>query len=809
MKKETFERAMLDIDDDLLDEVGQLRFDQFAAEEAAASAAPAAASLTEPSTAATAEATEADANATVAAAADKTAVPSKVAETPSETRKKGRNRSGSSGSRAGVIGSVALIAAGLVAMIAIVSVVRHRNRIRTPAGETDIPSYVTADPLAALPDITDFSLWPSYHSVDSGSSMLPEQEASGWSDFLLREEEYDLTKAEEAAYHARLEAAGFTVEKEKYGAFIYSDSAYIFQTGTASANTGESEKTRIELVCFERSPSHSGSVSEEEAADIISVAPDWDHKPLDVTPRDLFEETGIQVFLAPYRYTIPDAQDGVDREYVSTRFCYIYGGKIIHDDVYPALSMIAAADIDNDGTREVVMLSFEPLAVSSVSSFSAEVFRQGHLVYKSTFTSRDYWNFSLVRDEGGCLKVLLRDYLTYPDVPAESYNRTTREESLSIGLSEGELVLSDGIRLYRNGDLVPFRENGQSVPPEGATASPTLTPTEYPTESGTRKPSPTETPEPTAPATAPQLPTATAGIIDSPYTRIDEITFTGQVIVDDDSIYAAIESISLDKLGAYQLKVYVENRTNQKMLDVDVNNFVVNGLYMRIDRRLNYYEATRRAYLYLTISECESLELLKENGMADPTLISMEMVFSVGSGNGKYTETARKQVAVCPLGPDNIRVYDFTKKDRLETLADNDYFALYLYRIASRSYTGDHIVTPVMYMFFVNKTGGGLVISGEDLTVNGIRLFEGSDMDLQTSPTLFCEYPAGALNVWELTWALYPALQELGDRVQADAFREFHTVQFDLVVCDRYHLTDHEELFRQTVTVDLDEFFRY
>ncbi len=781
MKKETFERAMLDIDDDLLDEVGQLRFDQFAAEEAA----------------------------TVASAADKTALPSKAAETSSETRKKGRNRSGSSGSRAGVIGSVALITAGLVATIAVVSVIRHRNRSLTPAGETDIPSYVTADPLAALPDITDFSLWPSYHCVDSGSSMLPEQEASGWNDFLLREEEYDLTKAEEAAYHARLEAAGFTVEKEKYGAFIYSDSAYIFQSGTASANTGDSEKTRIELVCFERSPSHSGSVSEEEAADIISALPDWDHKPLDVTPRGLFEETGIQVFLAPHRYTVSDAQDGVDRECVSTRFCYIYGGKVIRADAYPALSMIAAADIDSDGTREVVMLSLGPLAVSSVSPFSAEVFRQGHLVYTSTFISRDYWYFSLVRDEGGCLKVLLRDYLTFPDVPAESYNRTTREESLSIGLSEGELVLSDGIRLYRNGDLVPFRENGQSVPPEGATASPTLTPTEYPTESGTRKPSPTETPEPTAPATAPQLPTATAGIIDSPYKRMNEITFTRQVIVDDENIYAAIESISLDKLGAYQLKVYVENKTKQSAMKIDVNNVAVNGLYVRIDRRLNYYDTTKKGYLYVTLSECTPKELLKESGMVDPTVITMDMIFSLGTGNGKYSEVAREQVTVYPFGPDKVTLYDYTRKDRLVQLADNEYFSLYLFDVAAMNYTGDLIVAPKLYMFLINKTGGDLVLSGEDLTVNGIRIFEGSDMYLQTSPSLFCSFPAGAVNVLELSWPLYPALQEYSDRLQADAFRDVRTMQFDLVVCDRYHLTEHEELLRQTVTVDIEEFFRY
>ncbi len=481
MKKEVFEQAMRDIDDDLLEEVGRMRAAQGTELVADGQRAAQGTEMIADGQRA-AQGTELIADGQRAAQDNAgEVVPSKAA--------KGRSRIRLTGGFVGTAASILLIIAGAVTAIAVTAGIRRKNKTIDPAATVERESKSTADPRAQLPEITDFSLWTNYNFYDSGERILPEQGLLNRSDYGIREEAYELTKAEEAAYHARLEAAGFTVEKmSASGALIYSDNAYIIQGGTAADNADDSEKTQIWLTYVERSPEQRGGISEDEARICITGG----YRPIDVTPDGLYEETGVQAFFVPNKYTVYSAPEKADMEGISYFLYFTCGGKVI-TECSPFSPTMAAADVDNDGVREVMILG--PNIATSSSRLCVKVFREESVAYEGYFCTPEYCYFSFFSDEKNCLKLELSDM-----PPIAPLDRAPRQAVLSIGVEDGQLVLSDGNRLYRFGEVVPYKEDSVNSATPAPTMCPTVTPI-LPTTPGpkvTEDPEETEEPYPTS-----------------------------------------------------------------------------------------------------------------------------------------------------------------------------------------------------------------------------------------------------------------------------------------------------------------------
>ncbi|MBO4325647.1 MAG: hypothetical protein J5950_00040 [Clostridia bacterium] len=338
-------------------------------------------------------------------------------------------RSGKSAktARIGVICSAVLIAMSIIITVVIVrNIKKSRRGILEPYTPLTQP----------LPEITDFSLWNGYYIYDSGKRVMPDMEPVSWADYVYKNYEYKMSRSEEAAYHAKLKAAGFECITTKYDAFFYSDDAFVFQSDTAQNNAKESDKTLIRLTYFERSPESRGGITEEEVQNML---PEFEYRPIDVTPEGFYEETGIQVFMGQGWYTaFFDKERGADVDLRRPMLYYIYDGRLIWAEAHPSSPTLVSADVDNDGSREVLILGVVP--ASGKSLLSVVAFRGGEKVYLSEFNVRGYSYFLFSCDDNGCLKLNMSDFLLYPHSSFYTYERPVKTAGFDIGVIDGKIV---------------------------------------------------------------------------------------------------------------------------------------------------------------------------------------------------------------------------------------------------------------------------------------------------------------------------------------------------------------------------------
>ena len=154
---------------------------------------------------------------------------------------------------------------------------------------------------------------------------------------------------------------GFSLVTMKYSDFLFRDDCMVFSKYIK-------EEGFFSVSWYQKSPyAPENGLSDEEAASILM--PDADNSlsripihPIDITPEGFHERTGGQIFAVPYysydsfRHSGQDSLMFEDNEWYGCTVCYVIGNQSF------AISMecIAVYDVDQDGSDEVLLLSFGP-----------------------------------------------------------------------------------------------------------------------------------------------------------------------------------------------------------------------------------------------------------------------------------------------------------------------------------------------------------------------------------------------------------------------------------------------------------------
>ena len=188
----------------------------------------------------------------------------------------------------------------------------------------------------------------------------------------------------------------------------------------------------------------------------------------------------------------------------------------------------------------------------------------------------------------------------------------------------------------------------------------------------------------------------------------DEITFTEMVAVDNEECLIKITGITNDKYDGYNLKVLLENKSDDKSYTFSVHSAAINGVQCS-------------AYLYSSVSAGKKAnevisfteDDLKANGIK--TYTDIELTFQVyDSDDWMADDIVNETVHIYPYGEDKVTQYVRAGKESDNIVVDNEYVTLTVI-----GYEYDDIWGYTVKLFLVNKTEERLMFSVEDASVNG------------------------------------------------------------------------------------------
>ena len=154
---------------------------------------------------------------------------------------------------------------------------------------------------------------------------------------------------------------GFSLVAMKYSDFLFRDDCLVFLRHGDDAGFFSVLWYQKSLFAPENglSDEEASSVLMPDANDSLSRIP---IHPIDVTPEGFHERTGGQIFAVPY-YSYDSfrraGQDGLmfeDNEWYGCNVCYVIGNR----SFATSMECIAVYDVDQDGSDEVLLLSFGP-----------------------------------------------------------------------------------------------------------------------------------------------------------------------------------------------------------------------------------------------------------------------------------------------------------------------------------------------------------------------------------------------------------------------------------------------------------------
>lgn len=176
-----------------------------------------------------------------------------------------------------------------------------------------------------------------------------------------------------ATYCTEMEQAGFTVVKDTYHTYFYSDTCFVGVSYTENISTGE-----VRLYWHAQS-SHvpTDGLHAEQAKQVIGT--DCPYTLIDVTPENFFDATGGQLFYIPsYEREAETDENGLavgTQEFYNVYF-------VTKDYAVPlGYRMMALADLDQNGVREIWTLSAGP--TSGLFTFYLMAFENGALKYQT------------------------------------------------------------------------------------------------------------------------------------------------------------------------------------------------------------------------------------------------------------------------------------------------------------------------------------------------------------------------------------------------------------------------------------------
>ena len=189
---------------------------------------------------------------------------------------------------------------------------------------------------------------------------------------------------------------------------------------------------------------------------------------------------------------------------------------------------------------------------------------------------------------------------------------------------------------------------------------------------------------------------------------LGEISFTEQVVVDNDECVITITGIEPDGDWGYTLKAELENKSSDKTYMFSVDSASINGVvtdpYFASD-----VAAGKKAREDISFMD----ENLEKNDIGEYT--DIELTFSVSDADDWSAENvAEETVHIYPYGEDNAVEFVREAQDTDNVILDNEYATVIV-----TGYTEDDIWGYMVELYFVNKTENNLMFSAEDVSVNG------------------------------------------------------------------------------------------
>lgn len=253
--------------------------------------------------------------------------------------------------------------------------------------------------------------------------------------------------------------------------------------------------------------------------------------------------------------------------------------------------------------------------------------------------------------------------------------------------------------------------------------------------------------------------------------RVDEITFDGTTVVDNEQFLIRIDHIvTNDDNFLYGLALTLENRSADTKMIFSLEHAVVNGV-----------EVSAMLYSELEPGKTDApsislyIDPLLEAGGDDPTKI--ELQFCVSNASDLWADPLYKEYSVIyPLGSDKAADFVFTPGTSDIIIKETDEFCI----VARTLDKLDTWKTAMLDTYFVNKTDVELSFSFDEFKSGGV----------DTNPYFYLNLAPHAGTFTEISWSIEGVEES-----------DYGKLDFTLIVRDRADYSN--PIFKEKVSCDV------
>lgn len=214
-------------------------------------------------------------------------------------------------------------------------------------------------------------------------------------------------------------------------------------------------------------------------------------------------------------------------------------------------------------------------------------------------------------------------------------------------------------------------------------------------------------------------------------TKDEEIAFEEQVVVDNEECKITITGIDPDDVWGFTLKALLENKSADKTYMFAVETAAINGVVCD-PFFASEVAAGKKANENISFSST----VLDDNGITEYT--DIELTFRVyDSDDWMADEVANETVHVYPDGEDKATAFVRKAQATDTVLVDNEYATVIVTEYDPNGFYGYTVS-----LFIVNKTDTTIMVSAEDVSVNGFMV----------DPFYATSVPAGKMHFSEMAW---------------------------------------------------------
>lgn len=254
--------------------------------------------------------------------------------------------------------------------------------------------------------------------------------------------------------------------------------------------------------------------------------------------------------------------------------------------------------------------------------------------------------------------------------------------------------------------------------------------------------------------------------------EIGDITFTEQVVIDNEVCLIKITGIDPDDMFGYSLKVYAENKSADKTYTFSVDKAIVDGVDCSA-LFIQDIEPGKKVNDSVTIMDGDL------DGDEKILFTDIEITFSVSDTDDWMAgSVVNETVHIYPYGEDKAVKFERQPKDTDNVILDNEYATVIV-----TGYEEDEIFGYMANIYIVNKSDLDLMISAEDVSVN----------DIMMEPYYAVTVPAGAAKFSDMSWAT--------DDFEENGITDVESIEFKMLINDNENWLS-DALIEELITIN-------